>query len=61
MFTGRQLVETTALQCRKGLSILPAKAMKGLEHQHLFLLSQSLVFSVTDWTRLHSNVADNLN
>ena len=42
-------VETAALKCKKGLSVLKAMAAKGIEQRHLFLLYQSAVFSVTDY------------
>ena len=49
MQTYRQHVETTALKCKKGLSVLKAVAAKGIEQRHLFLLYQSLVLSVIDY------------
>ena len=45
----RKHVETTALQCSKGLSVLKAIAAKGIEERHLFLLYQSVVLSVIDY------------
>ena len=42
-------METTALKCKKGLSVLKAMAAKGIEQCHLFLLYQSVVLSVTDY------------
>ena len=49
MLTYRQHVGTTALKCKKGLSVLKAVAAKGIEQCHLFLLYQSVVLSVTDY------------
>ena len=49
MLTYRQHVETTALKCKKGLSVLKAMAAKGIEQCHLFLLYQSVVLNVTDY------------
>ena len=49
MLTNRNHVETTALKSKKGLSVLKAMAAKGIEKRHLFLLYQSVVFSVTDY------------
>jgi ribonuclease HI len=46
MLTYRQHVETTALKCKKGLSVLKVMAAKGIEQRHLFLLYQSVVISV---------------
>ena len=37
MMTHRKHVETTALKCKKGLSVLKAVAAKGIEQRHLFL------------------------
>ena len=45
--TYRKHVETTALKCNKGLSVLKAMGTKGIEQRHLFLLYQSVVLSVT--------------
>ena len=45
----RKHVETTALKCKKGLSVLKAVAAKGIEQCHLFLLHQSVVLSVIDY------------
>ena len=45
----RKHVETTALKCKKGLSVLKAMAAKGIEQCHLFLLYQSVVLSVIDY------------
>ena len=45
MLIYRQHVETTALKCKKGLSVLKDMAAKGIEHRHLFLLYQSVVLS----------------
>ena len=47
MLTYRQHVETTALKCKKGLSVLKAMAAKGIEQRHLFQLYQSVVLGVT--------------
>ena len=47
MLTYRQYAETTALKCKKGLSALKGMAAKGIKQRHLFLLHQSVVFSVT--------------
>ena len=49
MLTYRKHVETTALKCKKGLSVLKAMAAKGIEQRHLFLLYQSVVLSVIDY------------
>ena len=49
MLTFRKHVETTALKCKKGLSVLKAVATKGIEQRHLFLLYQSAALSVTDY------------
>ena len=49
MLTYRKHVDTTALKCNKGLSILKAKAGKGIKQRHLFLLNQSVVLSVIDY------------
>ena len=49
MLTYRKHVETTALKCKKGLSVLKAVAAKGIEQCHLFLLYQSVVLSVIDY------------
>ena len=49
MLTNRKHVDTTALKCNKGLSILKAKAEKGIKQRHLFLLYQSVVLSVIDY------------
>ena len=51
MLTYKKHVETTALKCKKGLSVLKAMAAKVIEHHHLFLLYQSVVLSVTDYGR----------
>ena len=60
MLTYRKHVETTALKRKKGLSVLKAMAAKGIEQRHLFLLHQSVVFSVIDYgrTKLHDNGTD---
>ena len=49
MLICRKHVETTALKCKKGLSVLKAMAAKGIEQRHLFLLYQSVVLSVVDY------------
>ena len=49
MLTYRKHVTTTALKCKKGLSVLKAMAAKGIEQRHLFLLYQSVVLSVVDY------------
>ena len=49
MLTYRKHVETTALQCSKGLSVLKAIAAKGTEERHRFQQYQSLVLSVIDY------------
>ena len=48
MLTYRQYVETTALNCKKGLSVLKAMAAKDTEQRHIFLLYQSVVLGVID-------------
>ena len=40
MLTYRQHIKTTALKCKKGLSVLKTMAAKGIEQRHLFLLYQ---------------------
>ena len=37
------------MKYKKGLSVLKAKAAKGIEQRHLFLLYQSVVPSVIDY------------
>ena len=49
MLTCRKHAETTALKRKKDLSVLKAMAAKGRKERHLFLLYQSVVFSVTDY------------
>ena len=49
MLTYRKHVERTALKCKKCQSVLMAMAAKGIEQRHLFLLYQTMVFSVTDY------------
>ena len=49
MLTYRKHVETTALKCKKGLSVLKAMGTKGIEQRRLFLLCQSVVLSVLDY------------
>ena len=49
MLTYSKHVETTALQCKKGLSVLKAIAAKGIEERHRFQQYQSLVLSVIDY------------
>ena len=51
MLTYGQPVETTAQKCNKGLSVLEAKATKGIEQRHLLLLYVTVVFSITDLTK----------
>ena len=48
MLTFSQPVETTALKCKKGVSVVKAMAAKGIEQRHLFLLSQNVVLRVID-------------
>ena len=47
MLTYSKHVETTALKCKKGLSVLKAMAAKG--RTHLFLQYQGVVLSVIDY------------
>ena len=49
MLAYRKHVETTAPKCKKGLSVLKVMSVKGIEQNHLFLLYQSMVLSVTDY------------
>ena len=49
MLSYRKHVETTAPKCKKGLSVLKAMSIKGIEQNHLFLLYQRVVLSVTDY------------
>ena len=49
MLTYRKHVETTALKCKKGQTVLKAMAAKGIEQCHLFLLIQNVVFSIIDY------------
>ena len=49
MMTHRKHVETTALKCKKGLSVLKAVAAKCIEQRQVFLLYQSVVLSVIDY------------
>ena len=49
MLAHRKHVETTAPKCKKGLSVLKAMSIKGIEQNHLFLLYQRVVLSVTDY------------
>ena len=52
MLTHIKHVETTALKCIKGLTVLKAiyyMAGKGIEQRHLFLLYQSVVLSAIDY------------
>ena len=43
------------MKYKKGLSVLKAKAAKGIEQRHLFLLYQSVVPSVIDyWLSLNN-------
>ena len=39
-------VKLTKLRCKKGQSVLKAMASKGIEQRQLFLLYQSVMFSV---------------
>ena len=43
-------VESTKLRCEKGLSTLKTMAAKGMAKRHLFLLYQSVVLSVIDYS-----------
>ena len=43
------MIESTKLRCKKGLSALKAMASKGIEQRHLFLLYQSVILSVIDY------------
>ena len=43
------VVESTKLRCKKGLSALKAMASKGIEQRHLFLLYQNVILSVIDY------------
>ena len=38
MLTSRKHIETTAMKCKKGLSVLKAMVAKGIEQCHFFLL-----------------------
>ena len=49
MMTHRKHVETTALKCKKGLSVLKAVAAKCIEQRQVFLLYQGVVLSVIDY------------
>ena len=49
MLTYGQPVETTAQKYNKGLSVLEAKATKGIEQRYLLLLYVTVVFSITDY------------
>ena len=49
MLAYRKHVETTALKCKKGRSVLKTMAVNGVEQRHLFLLYQSVVLSVSDY------------
>ena len=51
MLTYRKHVETTALKCKKSMSVLKAMATKCIEHHHLFLLHQRVVLGVTGYGR----------
>ena len=51
ILTHRKHVETTAMKCRKGLTVLKDiyyMASKGIEQRHFFLLYQSVVLSAID-------------
>ena len=41
-------VKSTKLRCKKGLSTFKARASKGIEQRHLFMLYQSVILSVID-------------
>ena len=49
MLTYRKQVQTTALNCRKGLLVLKAMAANNIEQCDLFLLYQNVVLSVIDY------------
>ena len=49
MLTYRKHVETTAIKCKKGLSVLKAMAAKGIKQRHLFQLYQSVLLSAIDY------------
>ena len=49
MPTYRQRAETTALKCKKGLSVLEAMSAKGFEQRYLLLLYRNVVLSITDY------------
>ena len=49
MLTYRKHVETTALKCKKGPSVLKVVAAKCIEQRHLFLQYRSVVLCVTDY------------
>ena len=49
MPTYRKRVETTALKCKKGLSVLEAMSAKGFEQRYLLLLYRNVVLSITDY------------
>ena len=52
MLAYKMHVATTALKCKKGLSVLKTMAVNGFEQRHLFLLYQSVVLSVSQqWHR----------
>ena len=46
MLTYKTQIESIKLRCKKELSPLKAKASKGIEQRHLFLLYQSVILSV---------------
>ena len=49
MLTYKTQIESTKPRCKKGLPALNAMASKSIEQQHLFLLYQSVILSVTDY------------
>ena len=50
MLTYKTQIESTKLRCKKGLSTSKkARASKGIEKRHLFLLYQSVILSVIDY------------
>ena len=49
MLTYRKHAETTALKCKKGLSVPKARAAEDIEQLHFFILYQSMVLTVTDY------------
>ena len=49
MLTFGRHVESTQLKCKKGMSVIKAMAVKGIEQRHLFRLYQGIVLSVIDY------------